>query len=80
MARRDSRVRLIRQKNGGLSAARALNGSCEICSDEKEIDKTHKKRYILFINARKKSVRRFRHPESRGLLKTRYGGAACCRF
>jgi hypothetical protein len=47
---------------------------------EKEIDKTHKKRYILFINARKKSVRRFRHPESRGLLKTRYGGAACCRF
>ena len=29
MARRDSRVRPIRQKNGGLSAARALNGSCE---------------------------------------------------
>ena len=81
MARRDSRVRPIRQKNGGLSAARALNGSCEnFCSDEKEIDKTHKKRYILFINARKKSVCRFRYPESRGLLKTRYGGAACCRF
>lgn len=29
MTRRDSRVRPIRQKNGGLSAARALNGSCE---------------------------------------------------
>ena len=29
MARRDSRVRPIRQKNGGLSAACALNGSCE---------------------------------------------------
>ena len=29
MARRDSRVLPIRQKNGGLSAARALNGSCE---------------------------------------------------
>ena len=29
MARRDSRIRTIRQKNGGLSAARALNGSCE---------------------------------------------------
>jgi hypothetical protein len=47
---------------------------------KKPIDKSHKKRYILFINARKKSVRRFRHPESRGLLKTRYGSAACCRF
>ena len=67
MAGRDSHVRPIRQKNGGLSG-------------QKEIDKTHKKRYILFINARKKSVRRFRHPESRGLLKTRYGSAACCRF
>ena len=29
MARRDSRVRPIRQKNGGLSAARTRNGSCE---------------------------------------------------
>lgn len=29
MAGRDSRVRPIRQKNGGLSAARTLNGSCE---------------------------------------------------
>lgn len=80
MAGRDSHVRPIRQKNGGLSAARTLNGSCENLFRTKEIDKTHKKRYILFINARKKSVRRFRHPESRGLLKTRYGGAACCRF
>ena len=73
MAGRDSHVRPIRQKNGGLSAARTLNGSCENFVPDK-------KRYILFINARKKSVRRFRHPESRGLLKTRYGSAACCRF
>lgn len=29
MARRDGRIRPIRQKNGGLSAARTLNGSCE---------------------------------------------------
>lgn len=29
MAGRDSHVRPIRQKNGGLSAARTLNGSCE---------------------------------------------------
>ena len=81
MAGRDRRVRPIRQEKDGLSAARTLNGSCEkFYPEQKEIDKTHKKRYILFINARKKSVRRFRHPESRGLLKTRYGGAVCCRF
>ena len=47
---------------------------------EKVIDKSHKKRYILFINALKKSVYRFCHPESRGLLKTRYGPAVCCHF
>ena len=29
MAGRDSHVRPIQQKNGGLSAARTLNGSCE---------------------------------------------------
>ena len=29
MAGRDGRIRPIRQKNGGLSAARKLNGSCE---------------------------------------------------
>lgn len=29
MPRRDSRVRPIRQENGGLSAALTLNGSCE---------------------------------------------------
>ena len=48
--------------------------------EEKVIDKSHKKRYILFINALKKSVHRFCHPESRGLLKTRYGPAVCCHF
>ena len=47
---------------------------------KKPIDKSHKKRYILFINALKKSVHRFCHPESRGLLKTRYGPAVCCHF
>ena len=46
----------------------------------KVIDKSHKKRYILFINALKKSVYRFCHPESRGLLKTRYGPAVRCHF
>ena len=81
MAGRDSHVRPIRQKNGGLSAARTLNGSCEnFVPDKKRLTKRTKNAIFFFINARKKSVRRFRHPESRGLLKTRYGGAACCRF
>ena len=57
MARRDSRVRPIRQKNSGLSAARTLNGSCEnFVPMKKRLTKRTKKRYILFINARKKSV------------------------
>ena len=44
MTRRDSRVRPIRQKNGGLSAARALNGSCEnFVPMKNEIDKTTQK-------------------------------------
>lgn len=81
MAGRDSHVRPIRQKNGGLSAARTLNGSCEnFVPDKKRLTKRTKNAIFFFINARKKSVRRFRHPESRGLLKTRYGSAACCRF
>ena len=52
----------------------------QILVKKKVIDKSHKKRYILFINALKKSARRFCHPESRGLLKTRYGCAGCCHF
>ena len=34
----------------------------------------------MCIRDRKKSVHRFCHPESRGLLKTRYGPAVCCHF
>ena len=52
----------------------------QILVKKKVIDKSHKKRYILFINALKKSVHRFCHPESRGLLKTRYGPAVRCHF
>ena len=78
MAGRDGRVRPIRQKNGGLSAARTLNGSCENFVPMKKRLTKLTKNAIFFLM--KKSVRRFRHPESRGLLKTRYGGAACCRF
>ena len=48
--------------------------------EEKVIDKSHKKRYILFINALKKSVYRFCHPESRRMLRIRYGRAVCCHF
>ena len=40
MAGRDSHVRPIRQKNGGLSAARTLNGSCENFVPMKEILKS----------------------------------------
>ena len=40
MAGRDSHVRPIRQKNGGLSAARTLNGSCEnFVPDKKVLDR-----------------------------------------
>ena len=50
MARRDSRVRPIRQKNGGLSAACALNGSCEnFVPMKKRLTKRTKNDYILFI-------------------------------
>ena len=48
-ARRDSRVRLIRQKNGGLSAARTLNGSCEnFVPDKKRLTK-RTKNAIFFL-------------------------------
>lgn len=43
MAGRDGRVRPIRQKNGGLSAARTLNGSCEnFVPDKKRLTKPTK--------------------------------------
>ena len=48
-ARRDSRVRPIRQKNGGLSAARTLNGSCEnFVPDKKRLTK-RTKNAIFFL-------------------------------
>ena len=48
-ARRDSRIRPIRQKNGGLSAARTLNGSCEnFVPDKKRLTK-RTKNAIFFL-------------------------------
>ena len=49
MAGRDGRVRPIRQKNGGLSAARTLNGSSEnFVPDKKRLTKPTKNA-ILFL-------------------------------
>ena len=48
--------------------------------EEKVIDKSHKKRYILFINALKKSVHCICRSESRRMLRIRYGRAVCCHF
>lgn len=48
--------------------------------EEKVIDKSHKKRYILFINALKKSVHCICRSESRRMLRNRYGRAVCCHF
>ena len=48
--------------------------------EEKPIDKSHKKRYILFINALKKSVHCICRSESRRMLRIRYGRAVCCHF
>ena len=48
MAGRDSHVRPIRQKNGGLSAARTLNGSCENFVQDKNILTKRKKNPIFF--------------------------------
>ena len=49
MAGRDSHVRPIRQKNGGLSAARTLNSSCEnFVPDKKRLTK-RTKNAILFL-------------------------------
>ena len=47
---------------------------------KKPIDKSHKKRYILFINALKKSVHCICRSESRRMLRIRYGQAVCCHF
>ena len=48
-AARDSRIRLRRQKNGGLSAARTLNGSCEnFVPDKKRLTK-RTKNAIFFL-------------------------------
>ena len=47
---------------------------------KKPIDKSHKKRYILFINALKKSVHCICRSESRKMLRIRYGRAVCCHF
>ena len=49
MAGRDSRVCPIRQENDGLSAARALNGSCEnFVPDKKRLTK-RTKNAIFFL-------------------------------
>ncbi len=49
MAGRDSHVRPIRQKNGGLSAAHTLNGSCEnFVPDKKRLTK-RTKNAIFFL-------------------------------
>ena len=47
---------------------------------KKPIDKSHKKRYILFINALKKSVHCICRSESRRMLRIRYGRAVRCHF
>ena len=47
---------------------------------KKPIDKSHKKRYILFINALKKSAHCICRSESRRMLRIRYGRAVCCHF
>ena len=47
---------------------------------KKVIDKSHKKRYILFINALKKSAHCICRSESRRMLRIRYGRAVCCHF
>ena len=56
MAGRDSHVRPIRQKNGGLSAARTLNGSCEnFVPDKKRLTK-RTKNAIFFLYMQGKRV------------------------
>ena len=56
MAERDSHVRPIRQKNGGLSAARTLNGSCENFVPMKKRLTKRTKNAIFFLSLQGKRV------------------------
>ena len=60
--------------------AQTARGSRINSFEEKVIDKSHKKRYILFINALKKSAHCICRSESRRMLRIRYGRAVCCHF
>ena len=57
-----------------------LHKTVNLAAEKKVIDKSHKKRYILLINALKKSVHCVCRSESRRTLRIRYGRAVRCHF